>query len=60
MVARLPSVRAITCSNPSQVPPLLMHVGKWPAALLAAKRSAHVAPEVNLREHITYASAKCE
>ena len=60
MVARLPSVQAVTRSNLSQVPPLLMHVGKWPAELLAAKRLAHVAPELNLRERITYASAKCE
>ena len=27
-----------------------MHVGKWPAVMLAAKRSAHVAQEVDLRE----------
>ena len=60
MVACSPSVRAITCLKPSQVPPLLMHVGKWPAAPSAAKRSAHVAPEVNLRERIMYASAKCK
>ena len=29
-----------------------MHVGKQLGAMLAAKRSAGVAPEVNLREHI--------
>ena len=31
-----------------------MHVGKQSAAMLAAKRSAGVAPEVNLREHISH------
>ena len=35
-------------SEPS--PPLLMHVGNWPAALLADKRLACVSPEVDLRE----------
>ena len=58
MVARLPSVQVITHSNPSQVPPLLMHVGRRLPALLAAKRLAHVALEVDLMECITYTSAK--
>ena len=50
MVVRSSSVRVIVRSNPSQVPPLLMHVGKLPAVLSAAKRLALVAPEVDLRE----------
>ena len=44
------SVWVTARSSPSQVPPLLMHVGKWLAALLATKRLACVALEVNLRE----------
>ena len=36
------------CSNLSQLPPLLMYVGKWPAAPLAGKRLARVEPEVDL------------
>ena len=48
IVARSSSVRVIAHSNLSQVPPKLMHVGKWLTALLAAKRSACVAPEVDL------------
>ena len=44
------SVRVIASSNLSQVPPMLMHVGKGPAAMLAIKRSVGVAPEVDLRE----------
>ena len=47
MVARSSSVRVIAHLNPSQVPPLHMHVGKWPAA----KRLACVVPEVDLREY---------
>ena len=50
-------VQLIACSNPSQVPPLLMHLGKWPAMLPATKRSACVAPEVDLWE-CTFTSAK--
>ena len=50
MVAHSSSDRVIACLNLSQVPYLLMCVGKWLAALLAAKRSACVAPEVDLRE----------
>ena len=50
MVVRSPSVWVIARVNLSQVPPLLMHVGKKPAALPAAKRLAHVAPEVDLGE----------
>ena len=50
MVARSSSVQVIACSNPSQVPPLLMHVGKWLTAIPAIKRSAGVAPEVDLRK----------
>ena len=30
-----------------------MHVGKQPTAMLAVKRSAGIAPELNLREHIS-------
>ena len=37
-------------SNPSQPPPLLMHVGKWPAVMLSIKSLADVAPEMGLRE----------
>ena len=50
MVACLSSVRVIANSNLSQVPPLLMNVGKSPAAVPASKWSARVAPEVDLRE----------
>ena len=32
-----------------------MHVGKWLAALLAAKKLVGVAPELNLRELISHA-----
>ena len=46
IVVRLSSVLVIFWSNLSLVPPLLMHVRKWPAAMLAIKRSAGVAPEV--------------
>ena len=45
------SVRVIAHSNLSQVPPLLMHVGKWLAVMLAIKLSAGVAPEVDLGEY---------
>ena len=31
-----------------------MHVGKQPAAMLTTKRLAGIAPEVNLRKHISY------
>ena len=38
----------------SGILPLLKHArGKWLAAMLAAKRSAGVAPELYLREHVT-------
>ena len=52
----------IARSNLSQVPPLHMHVGKKLAALLATKRSANVAPEVDLRESTLHlpAQKKCE
>ena len=46
MVARSFSVLL----NLSQVPPLLMHVGKWLATLPVAKRSSHLAPDVDLGE----------
>ena len=46
----------ISRSNPLSLPLLnSMHVGKQSAAMLAAKRSAGVAPDVNLREHISCA-----
>ena len=45
------SVWVIAHSNPSQVPPLLMHVGKWLAALPADKRLACVAQEVEYTLH---------
>ena len=44
------SVQVIARFNAGQLSPLLMHVGKWPAARLAIKRSADVAPEVDLGE----------
>ena len=50
MVARSSSVWVIARSNPSQVPSLLIHVGKLPAVMQAVKRSAHVVPEVDLKE----------
>ena len=50
MIAHLSSVWVIAHSNPSQVPPLLIHVGKCPAVMMAIKRSAGVPPEVDLRE----------
>ena len=46
----LSSARMIASSNLTQVPPLLMHMGKWPAVMPATKRSACVAPEVDLGE----------
>ena len=55
MVAHSSSVRAIARSNPSQVPPLHMHVG-----VLAAKRSACVTPEVDLRECTLHLPPQCE
>ena len=50
MVVHSSSVWVIAHSNLSQVPPLLMYLGKWPTVLLTAKRLAHVAPEVDLGE----------
>ena len=46
MVARSSSIRMIARSNLKQLPPLLIHVGKSPAVMLAVKRLA----EVNLGE----------
>ena len=40
MVVRSSSVRVITHSNLSQVPPLRMHMGKWPAARTTKVASA--------------------
>ena len=45
----------ISRSNPLSYLCWNMHVGKQSAAMLAAKRSAGVAPDVNLREHISCA-----
>ena len=41
MVARSPSVRAITRSNPGQVPPLLIHVGKMTGCNCRLLRGQH-------------------
>ena len=40
----------IVCSIPSQLLSLLMYVGKRLVAMLVVKKSAGVAPEVELRE----------
>ena len=50
MVVHSSSVRVITHSNLSQLPPMLMNLGKWPAVMLSIKRLACVAPEMDLRE----------
>ena len=50
MVAHSSSVLVFAHLNLSQVPPPLMHVGKWLAALSAATRLACAAPEVDLGE----------
>ena len=50
MVACSSSVLVIARSNPSQVTPLLKHVGKSLNVMLAVKRSVVVAPEVDLGE----------
>ena len=50
MVVHLSSVRVITHLNLNEVPPMLMHLGKSLAVMLAIKRLAGVAPEVDLRE----------
>ena len=44
------SVRAVALSNLSQVPPLRHACGEVTSCAPAAKRSASVAPEVNLGE----------
>ena len=46
MVAHSSSVWVISHSNLTQLPPLLMHVAKWLAVLMAIKRLARVAPQV--------------
>ena len=61
MVAHSSSVPVIAHSNPSQVSPLLVHIGKGLAVTLPVKRSAGVVPEVDLRGiYITFASTKSE
>ena len=54
------SVWVIAQSKPSQILPLLMHVVKQLAVMLAVKRSAGVALEVDQGMHITFASTKAE
>ena len=48
MVALSSSVRVIARSNPSQVPPLMMHVGKRLAVMHTIKRLAGIVPKVDI------------
>ena len=54
MVVHLSIVQVIAHLNLSQLLPLLTYVGKWPVAMLAIKRSAGVAQELDLRECTLY------
>ena len=51
LVALLLSVRVIAHLIPDQPSPLYLYIGKWLATMLAIKKLAGVAPEVDLREY---------
>ena len=53
-LAQWSCVRVIACLISSQLLPLLMQVENQLAAMLAAKRSTGVAPDVDLRECTLY------
>ena len=47
-------MREVSHLNPPSYLCWSMHVGKQPAAMLTTKRLAGIAPEMNLRKHISY------